>query len=317
MNADKRGYKAVFEQEEAEAAEKSQIPIPLLPLLPPVHNQQFLHLRPSAFICGFFILRNSRNADRYNAFMSATTPYRWNTSAAAEAFDAAAEFIHPLYTEIQQLVLDHLPFDADAAFLAVDLGGGSGRLIERILTHFPNARAANVDQSEAFLAIAERRLEPFGDRALFIHRRLQDDWSADLPVAPEAIVSMSAIHHLEPVEKRTLYQHCHEVLAPGGIFINGDEFRPESDADYLAAMTRWAAHKDAATAAGQIPASFAATFEHWYDRNIRHFGEPKKSGDDCHETIAIQQKYLCDAGFAHTDIPWQREMWGLLIGRKD
>src|SRR5262245_36042549 len=121
------------------------------------------------------------------------TPYRWNTSEAAEAFDTAAQFIHPLYTEIQQLVIDHLSFDAEAAFLAVDLGGGSGRLIEQILTYFPNARAANVDQSEAFLAIAERRLQSFGDRALYIHSRLQDDWPRELPVAPQAIVSMSAI----------------------------------------------------------------------------------------------------------------------------
>jgi tRNA (cmo5U34)-methyltransferase len=244
-------------------------------------------------------------------------PYRWNTSAAAEAFDAAAEFIHPLYTEIQQLVIEHLPFDDDYAFLAVDLGGGSGRLIERILTRFPNARAANVDQSEAFLAIAERRLAPFGERAIFIQRRLQDDWPTELTVVSQAIVSMSAIHHLDPAEKRKLYQRVYDVLAPGGIFINGDEYRPESDADYLATMKRWWAHKEAATERGQIPDSFQTTFEHWYDRNIRRFGEPKTSGDDCHETVRLQQKYLCDAGFTHTEIAWQREMWGLLIGRKE
>jgi len=75
-------------------------------------------------------------------------------------------------------------------------------------------------------------------------------------------------------------------------------------------------HKDAATERGLIPASFQAMFDHWYDRNIRHFGEPKTSGDDCHETIAIQQQYLRDAGFTHTEIAWSRGMWGLLIGRK-
>jgi tRNA (cmo5U34)-methyltransferase len=244
------------------------------------------------------------------------TPYRWNTTDAAEAFDAAAQFIHPLYLDIQQLVIDHLPFEADAAVLAVDLGGGSGRLVERILREFPYARAADVDQSEAFLAIAERRLERFGERALLVHKRLQDDWPADLPVAPQAIVSMLAIHHLEPAEKRTLYARCYEVLAPGGIFINGDEFRPESDAEYLAALERWAEHKYAAAKQGLIPASFRDTTDAWYDRNIRRFGQAKRSGDDCHESLAIQQQYLCDAGFNHSEIAWQREMWGLLVGRK-
>ncbi len=248
--------------------------------------------------------------------MSTATSYRWNSSAAAEAFDAAAHVIHPLYTDIQQLVIDHMPFDADAAFLAVDLGGGSGRLIEKILTHFPNARAANVDQSDAFLAISERRLQRFGDRALFIQSRLQDDWPRELPVAPQAIVSMSAIHHLEPTEKRALFRRCCEVLAPGGIFINGDEYRPECDADYLAAMNGWVEQKNAALDAGTIPESFRAMTDAWYDRNIRRFGQPKQSGDDCHETIAVHQQYLRDAGFTHTEIAWTREMWGLLVGRK-
>ena len=54
----------------------------------------------------------------------------------------------------------------------------------------------------------------------------------------------------------------------------------------------------------------------WYDRNVRRFGEPKHSGDDCHETAATQEQYLRDAGFAHVETPWQCEMWGLLIGRK-
>lgn len=248
--------------------------------------------------------------------MSTATPYRWNTTAAAETFDAAAQFIHPHYLEIQQLILDRLPFAVDAAFLAVDLGGGSGRLIERILAQFPNARAANVDQSEAFLAIAERRLAPFGDRALLIHSQLQGDWPAQLPVAPEAVVSMSAIHHLEPAEKRALYGRCHAVLAPGGIFMNGDECRPASDADYRAALERWAHHKESAAASGQIPPSFITTFHAWYDRNIRRFGQPRKSGDDCHETIAAQEQYLRDAGFTHVEAAWQHEMWALLLARK-
>jgi SAM-dependent methyltransferase len=248
--------------------------------------------------------------------MSATEPYRWNSSAAAEAFDAAAQHIHPLYREIQERIVDLLPFDRHAAFLAVDLGGGSGRLVERILTQFPYARVANVDQSDAFLAIAERRLRPFGERALLIHKKLQEDWAADLPIAPQAIVSMSAIHHLEPLEKQVLYRRACDVLTPGGIFVNGDEFRPESDADYLAAMQRWVDQKYAALAAGTIPESFRVMTDAWHDRNVRRFGEPKQSGDDCHETIAAQEQYLRDAGFSDVETPWNAEMWGLLIGRR-
>jgi len=245
-----------------------------------------------------------------------TTPYRWNSSAATEAFDQAAQHIHPYYLAIQDQILERLPFAIDAPFLLVDLGGGSGRLVERVLTKFPNARAIVVDQSQAFLAIAERRLQSFGPRAAFVEHRLQEDWPGDLPAAPQALVSMSAIHHLDPAEKQSLYARCYEVLAPGGVFMNGDEYRPESDADYLAALQQWSDHKDVATKQGLIPDSFHAMFDHWYDRNILRFGEPKQSGDDCHETAAVQIAYLQNAGFAYVDTIWAQQMWAVVKATK-
>jgi tRNA (cmo5U34)-methyltransferase len=244
-------------------------------------------------------------------------PYRWNTSAAAETFDQCAQDIHPFYVRVQDEILAHLPFASDERFLLVDLGGGSGRLVERVLTHFPKSQAIVVDQSEAFLAIAERRLKPYESRAGFFQSRLQDDWKSKLPAAPQALVSMSAIHHLDPAEKQLLYARCHEALSDGGIFMNGDEYRPETDAEYLAAMQQWSAHKDAASQQGLIPKSFDAVFEAWYDRNIRRFGEPKQSGDDCHETIETQIEYLRGAGFCHIEAVWADVMWGVLSARKE
>ncbi|HEX2473955.1 MAG TPA: class I SAM-dependent methyltransferase, partial [Lacipirellulaceae bacterium] len=227
----------------------------------------------------------------------AAVAYRWNTSVAAEAFDAAAEFIHPFYLDIQDQILAQLQLLDEEPAIVVDLGGGSGRLVERILTNFPSARAILVDQSEPFLALAERRLKPFGTRARLVKRRLQEDWAADLPDAARAIVSMSAIHHLDPAEKRALFQRCYDALVAGGVFLNGDEYRSESDAEYLSHLEWWVADKNSATERGLIPASFAPVFEAWCDRNVRRFGEPKQSGDDCHETIAAQTAYLRDAGF--------------------
>jgi len=246
--------------------------------------------------------------------MEIAKPYRWNTTEAAQAYDAAAPTIHPLYDEVKRRVVDELPFAADEEFLLVDVGGGSGRLAQRVLERFERARAIVLDQSEAFLALAEQRLGRFGPRAACLPKRLQDDWAVDLPERPLAIVSTSAIHHLEPAEKQRLYARCFQVLAPGGWFINGDEFRPTQDADYLAALERWSMHMHAALAAERIPASFRTTLEHWYQRNIREFGLPHKSGDDCHETAAVQADYLRAAGFQNVRVPWTREMWGILIG---
>src|SRR5436190_368691 len=107
--------------------------------------------------------------------------YRWNTSDFARGYDAAAESIHPYYTAIQDAILDLVAGHLNEGGLAVDLGGGSGRLMERILNRWPLAHGIVIDQSEPFLALAERRLSRFGSRAICILARLQEDWTHELP----------------------------------------------------------------------------------------------------------------------------------------
>jgi hypothetical protein len=87
-------------------------------------------------------------------------------------------------------------------------------------------------ESEAFLKLAEERLAIFAGRGQTMLARLQDDWASRLPTAPGAIVSMSAIHHLDPSEKQQLYRRCFAALASGGVLLNGDEVRPASDDEY-------------------------------------------------------------------------------------
>jgi tRNA (cmo5U34)-methyltransferase len=242
--------------------------------------------------------------------------YRWNTSDFAVGYDAAADVIHPQYLPIQDAILELLATSLANGGLVVDLGGGSGRLMERVLDRFPGASGLVLDQSEAFLALAERKLARFGERAMCVKGRLQDDWPALLPARPMALVSMSAIHHLEPAEKQRLYQQCHEALAPGGVLMNGDEVRPADDAAYLAEVQAWAEHMRRGMAAGSIGEIFHPALHTWIDRNVTRFGEPKKSGDDCHETIETQLGYLRSVGFAAADCPWQKGMWAVLRGEK-
>ena len=246
--------------------------------------------------------------------MTAPSAYRWNVNAFAAGYDQAAEIIHPYYLDIQAAILAALPSSLESGGLVVDLGGGSGKLVERILDRFPAASAIVIDQSEPFLALAERRLERFASRAICILARLQDRWIDQLPARPAAIVSMSAIHHLDPGEKQQLYRQCCEALAPGGILLNGDEVRGEDDAVYLAELTSWANHMKSALASGTVPESFHPAPLKWIDRNVIHFGEPKKSGDDCHETIAAQLDYFRQAGFTTADSPWREAMWAVLRG---
>jgi tRNA (cmo5U34)-methyltransferase len=242
--------------------------------------------------------------------------YRWNSSDFAMGYDAAAHIVHPQYVAIQDEILRLLDGPLAQGGAVVDLGGGSGRLMERILDRFPDARGIVIDQSEPFLALSERRLERFGDRASCILSRLQDDWSTELSISPIAFVSMSAIHHLEPPEKQSLYQRCFDLLKSGGALLNGDEVRPTDDGEYLATLTAWAEHMQREMAAGTIPPTFHDALRGWINRNVAQFGRPKKSGDDCHETIDAQLGYFRSAGFNSVDCDWQHALWAILRGVK-
>jgi SAM-dependent methyltransferase len=238
--------------------------------------------------------------------------YRWNTDDAARAYDSAAMFIHPHYLEIHDRILRQICRRCPERALVVDLGGGSGRLIERILMQLPTAEGVVVDQSAASLALAEQRLGRFGNRAKFLPMSLQADWTAALSRPANAIVSTSAIHHLEPSEKQALFRRCQNCLAPGGVFLNGDEARPESDADYLAELRRWHAQMEGELAAGLIPNAFRETLDQWRRRNIDGFSGPRQSGDDCHETVDTQLGYLHAARFMSARVLWQRGLWAIV-----
>ena len=214
------------------------------------------------------------------------------------------------------MILAALPFGQEHAFTVVDAGGGSGRLMERILTSYPAARGWVIDQSEAFLGIAQNRLARFGQRCKLRQMRLQDDWTAAVKEPVHAIVSMSAIHHLDAGEKRACYCRVFRTLTQGGIFINGDEVRPCDDAAYLSQLRGWANHMRQLIVTQRVPDAMHEAMNGWIQRNVDGFGQPKKSGDDCHETIDAQLGYLADAGFSSVDILWERDLWSVFCGRK-
>jgi tRNA (cmo5U34)-methyltransferase len=240
--------------------------------------------------------------------------YRWNLDDFALGYDAAAEHIHPYYIEMQDTILELLDLAEDSPALVVDAGGGSGRLMEKVLARWPNVTGVVVDQSPPFLALAERRLSRFGNRAVCIHARLQDGWLDQLPRRPRAVVSMSAIHHLTPAEKHELHQRIADAIEPGGQFLNGDEVRPVADSEYLQLLEQWSTHMRERLIDGRIGPVFQQAYEKWAHRNIAIFGQPKQSGDDCLQPIDELLTDFREVGFASADAPWRRDLWAVLRG---
>lgn len=239
---------------------------------------------------------------------------RWNEADLAHGYDLAAHLIHPWYEVLQAQLLHGVATLHEPQPHVIDLGAGSGRWAVRFLNEFPGGRITLVDRSAPFLELARARLSH--DRATLVCSALQDDWTLAVPRPAHAIVSMSAIHHLESHEKRRLYQRCFDSLTPGGLLLNGDEIRPSTQAEYLSVMQAWAGHMRSLINAQKVTPAMAQGLEKWCERNIERFEEPRQSGDDCHDTAETQLAMLREIGFVEVDLVWSEGLWGCLYGRK-
>jgi tRNA (cmo5U34)-methyltransferase len=100
----------------------------------------------------------------------------------------------------------------------LDVGAGTGLLTAAVAESYPDARFELLDGSAEMLAEARERL---GERVLAVHVQ---DMADGLPAGPfDAVVSALAIHHLADDDKRVLFGRIHDVLRPGGVFVNAEQ----------------------------------------------------------------------------------------------
>jgi tRNA (cmo5U34)-methyltransferase len=132
----------------------------------------------------------------------------------------------PAYGALQAAVAEAAASATRPVMRLLELGTGTGETALRVLAEHPDAGLVGVDASEPMLARARRRL-PNADLRV---ARLQDP----LPDGPfDVVFSALAVHHLDAVEKGSLFERVHAVLAPGGRFVLGDLIVPEDDADVV------------------------------------------------------------------------------------
>ena len=130
----------------------------------------------------------------------------------------------PLYERLQEEAVrasEHRPAEA-----ILELGVGSGETARRVLAVHPRGRLTGIDSSEAMLSRARDDLPD--DRVELRLQRLEDP----LPAGPfDLVVSVLAVHHLDPRGKADLFRRVAEVLEPRGRFVLGDVVVPRHPED--------------------------------------------------------------------------------------
>ncbi|WP_420403971.1 class I SAM-dependent methyltransferase [Nisaea sp.] len=142
--------------------------------------------------------------------------------------DTARGKLVPYRDSIHRTIIDLLPEPQDGSPLRIlDLGPGTGLLAERILAADENAELTLIDFSEAVVANVRGRLEPYGPRVTvmsgdYVHMTYDGPY--------DAVIAELSIHHLNPKSIRTLLSASYAGLRRGGgIFVNADQVRGETD----------------------------------------------------------------------------------------
>jgi len=146
-------------------------------------------------------------------------PYRvWADPSVVAHFQAMDVPYHDQQIEV---LLRLLPFDRDQAIRILDLGCGSGTLLDALLRVFPDATGVGADFSPPMLDLARDRLSHAGERAALTHVDFNEPACADAVAGDfDAVVSRSAIHHVSDERKRAVYAGCFSLLRQPGVFVN-------------------------------------------------------------------------------------------------
>ena len=152
----------------------------------------------------------------------------------ARTYDAGRRTLIPEFGSFYRTAVEVVGLRAprERCHRILDLGAGTGLLSALVADAVPDSTVTLVDASADMLALAPERLGPAWSRC----EAVIADFTREPPAGPfDAVVSALAIHHLSDAQKRALFAHIHEVLVPGGVFVNAEQVAgptPRLDDDY-------------------------------------------------------------------------------------
>ena len=234
---------------------------------------------------------------------------RWGESE-SETFQRLGAVFTPWRDAIAEVVCDLVPAETDEAFVAVDVGTGTGWLARALLEAFPLARVVALDGSPAMLRHARRLLAPFGQRAEVRRFELEESsWLEGLIGPVRCFASCLVLHHLADEQKRTLLRALRDRLEPGGALLVADILRPSSQRGWRHAARAW--ERDVRERSLQLTGDVAA-FETFRRDGWNWFEHPDDPMDRP-ATLLDQLHWLIEAGFTGVDVFWVRAghaVWG-------
>jgi cyclopropane fatty-acyl-phospholipid synthase-like methyltransferase len=133
----------------------------------------------------------------------------------------------PHLSDLQDTILRLLPPPSDdEPYRVLDIGTGTGLLVERILDRVPQAKVHVVHDERINLDAARERLEKFGDQVTY---ELGDYVRVNLDGPYDVAVQEFEANFLENKSKRTLFSAAYAAIRRGGRLISTTQVRGATD----------------------------------------------------------------------------------------
>ena len=207
-------------------------------------------------------------------------------------YDAVIRTLIPHYEELVGAAGGVVAAVARTAPVVVDLGTGTGALVQRVLKARPKARLIGIDEDAGMLATATKRLR---GRITTIEGNFEQ---APLPRC-DVISASFALHHIRTARRKAvMYRRCHTALRPGGIIVS---------ADCCLASDRRLRQRDRAAWVAHLQVNYSRAKAEGF---LRAWAK-----EDVYFTLNREVEMLSDAGFT-VETVFRKDCFAVVVGIK-
>lgn len=243
---------------------------------------------------------------------SDTTP-QWEEGNSQDFIDYGKYFVPDREIQIN-CICEVIPPPSESACI-LDLCCGEGLLTRALLDKFPESHVYGLDGSPKMIAHIEKALAAYGDRFKAKQFDLAASVWREFSFPVHAIVSSLAIHHLDGIEKQTLFKDLASILVPSGSFIIADLTEPVDRFGQKLAADIWdeAVRQRSLDLDGDLRG-----YDSFCELGWNHYAQLEHDPDSIDKPSSLfdQLKWLEQAGFTDVDVFWMKAGHAIFGGRK-
>lgn len=149
-----------------------------------------------------------------------TTPYQ------SDLYDAHVINTLPYYESYHQETINLIKSLPTPPELWMDTGCGTGSLVRKALSKFPDTQFLLLDPSEGMLEQGRTKLADENNRVKFLNPSTTQEFQEKLENRPDVITAIQCHHYLSYNDRIKAIEVCYDNLKENGTFVTFENIRP-------------------------------------------------------------------------------------------